>query len=328
MRVVVAHPSDHLEQALAQFLKLSLLSIGAATGILLLAAAWVVRQSLKPLNSLTRQIEGTSLGDTATRFELPAAPSELEPVVDRMNGLMDRVATALEHERQFTSDAAHELRNPVAAIRMQLELALRRPRSIDEYQETIRRVLEVDKHLAVLLDNLLLLARLEAGDERFEPAEIDLAETIDTVWQDFASAAEAKGIGVSKHYREGSRPIRTVHDLLAIALRNLFDNAVDYTPAGGAIEVVTDVEGDRLAITIANTDPGVVPERIGELFRRFRRADPAHDETPQHSGIGLNICSKVAEILNGSITARVVGGMVHFELELPLSPHKPTPSSD
>ncbi len=324
MHLVVAHPQEHVRAALGQYLRLAALAIGSATALLMLAAAWAVRRNLHPLDELTRQIDATGVGGPGgRRFDLPGAPGELAPVVGRLNLLMDRVDAAMRREREFTSDAAHELRNPVAAIRTQLELALRRERSPEDYRATIRSVLEVDVQLGHLVDRLLLLARLESGEAAggTEREEVDLEAMARACWAEVAPAAEARGLRWRIDVAPGSRRIVSAPALLQIVLRNLFDNAAEYAPGGGEVAFSATPDGGGVALRVTNAAPDLDPERAVGLFRRFHREDPAHDARPGHTGIGLSLCAKIAEVLGGRIDAAVEGDRLTVCLRLP--PHPP-----
>ena len=185
VQVAVARDTASLLHALDQ-VKWFLIKISVLTILLLmLATRWIVRRGVKPVAGLSGQIEAMPLVDSDARFSLPGAPSELQPVVGRLNALMDRVGAAIEHERMFTSNAAHELRNPLAAIRSRVELALSRARSVEEYEETLEGILESQNGMQRVVDHLLLLARLESGHQVNEFAEeaVSLSKLLRKAWR-------------------------------------------------------------------------------------------------------------------------------------------------
>lgn len=193
VQVAVAKDTDSLQSALDQvrwfLIKTAVLTIL----VLMLATRWIVRRGVKPVAGLAGQIEKMPLVDSDARFGLPGAPSELQPVVGRLNALMDRVGAAIEHERMFTSNAAHELRNPLAAIRSRVELALSRTRSTEEYEETLEGILDSQNGMQRVVDHLLLLARLESGHQvhEFSLEAIPLPKLLRKAWSpSFERAAE------------------------------------------------------------------------------------------------------------------------------------------
>ncbi|GAG08947.1 unnamed protein product, partial [marine sediment metagenome] len=173
INLVVAHQRGDQNEALARLRQLIFTSGSIAALLLLGATLLIVRQLLRPLATLTRQIGDAPIGEEVGEFALAGAPLELQPVVGRLNGLMARVSAALENERQFTSNAAHELRNPLAGLRSQVELALERGRDPEQDEETFVKVLEVQRQMGGAVENLLVLARLDSGTERIEMAPVD-----------------------------------------------------------------------------------------------------------------------------------------------------------
>ena len=293
-----------------------LIKIGfAVTGAVLLASLYIIRRGVKPVNSLTRQIDILPLAEEGERFSLPGAPSELQPVVARLNALMDRVGAAIEHERQFASNAAHELRNPLAAIRSTIEVALSRTRKPEEYEETLDSIWQSQQGMQRVVDHLLLLARLESGHRHTEfvtePAA--LGRMLKKAWRGCIDIAEEKKLRVSWAVENSECEMQVVVSLLNIVFTNMLENAVNYTPAGGEVRIHAGVDHGRCRVTVENTNPGLAPEMLEQTFAPFWRADPNASGHRGNAGIGLALCRRIADTLGGCIEASLTdSGMVRY----------------
>ena len=271
LSLVVAHQRGDLVGALKRLRELIYLS-GIVAALLLLGATMIiVRQLLRPLASLTQQIEVAPVGEEAGAFSLIAAPQELHPVVERLNVLMGRVQAALENERQFTSNAAHELRNPLAGLRSQVELALGGTRDPERDEEALANILEIQRQMEGMVENLLVLARLDAGRETIVPEQVEVTILTKRAWKPYFDRAAERGIRLRWDIESGIAPILSSARLLEILLDNLFDNSTTYTPKGGQIRVSLKGRGDQIDLVISNTNPGVASGRSG---RRIQTLPP------------------------------------------------------
>ncbi len=253
-----------------------------------LAVAWLVNRALSPVRRLAGDV-GARNADNLEPVAPGQVPDELQPLVMALNALLLRVAAAMENERRFTGDAAHELRTPMAALRAQLD-AVRLATDGDIRDAAIRKAGEALERMGRLVTQLLTLARLEgAAGPAGEPA--DLAVLAGEACGEAAPAAVAKGIDLS--LEGGSAPVRGEPEALAILIRNLVDNALRYTPAGGRVVVSTGTRpGAGPLLRVADNGPGVPAERRIELGRRFLRLAPGAAEGV---GLGLSIVRRIAE---------------------------------
>jgi two-component system heavy metal sensor histidine kinase CusS len=301
----VARSGDSVEQTLRE-VRWRLLAASAAGTLALLGSAYlIIRRNFRTAGDLTRQIDAMSLTDTQDRFALPGAPLELEKVVGRLNALMDRVTIAIENERQFTSNAAHELRTPLAGMRSAIDLALTRTRTVEEYEDTLFKLKEMQWKLQQLTENLLLLARLDSGQREFGQEESSLRQFLRTVWKPFFDLAGDKELNIAWKVEDTSTPLLLPTKLLEIVLRNLFQNAVEYSPAGGRIEISGQVAAGICTIQVTNPNPGLEPEQLDQLFQRFWRADQSGNPNSSSVGIGLSLCKRIMDVLGGTIAAEL-----------------------
>ena len=327
VQIAVARDTASLVHTLQQ-VKWFLIKTAVTTVLLLvLATRWIVRRGVKPVAGLASQIEAMPLVDSDARFSLPAAPSEIQPVVARLNALMDRVATAIDHERMFTSNAAHELRNPLAAIRSRVELALSRTRSVEEYEETLDGILESQNGMQRVVDHLLLLARLESGHQVYEFSlePVSLPKLLRKSWRPVFDRATDRHLKVAWQVTEPATDLVLPVALIEIVLRNLFDNAVSYSPEGGSILITAAETRGMVDITVANTDPGLAVKDLESTFAPFWRGNPNASGHRGNAGIGLALVRRIMESMEGRVTAAVEGGMVVYSLHFPAPPPFPGP---
>ena len=278
-----------------------------STGLLLIISYLIVRRNLRPLYELAEQIGKIPVADSPERFQLENAPEELDPVIDRLNDLMFRFDKVVENERAFTTNAAHELRNPLAGMRSQLEVALSRDRSPEEYESVLVKVLEIETRLQSSVENLLLLSRLQstepgAAAREFQLADFDFGPLLRRSWKPHFDRAEEKELKLKWQVAPDIPSVRTSERLVELVVRNLFDNAVSYTIEGGTLRIEAQWIHGQLVFAVENTNPGLTQADLDQMLNRFWRADPARHGEHLHAGIGLGLCSRIAEVLEGSIT--------------------------
>ncbi|HEX2746413.1 MAG TPA: HAMP domain-containing sensor histidine kinase [Verrucomicrobiales bacterium] len=323
MQIFVGRDLLTLEATLSKvrwfLVKIGLTVMGAA----LVASRFIIRRGVRPVKSLADQIEVMPLTTEAgERFGLPGAPTELQPVVGRLNALMDRVGVAIEHERQFASNAAHELRNPLAAIRSTIEVALSRNRKGEEYEEALESIWQSQQGMQRVVDHLLLLARLESGHGRHEfPSEpAVLGRMLKKSWRNCIDVAEEKKLRVAWQVEDPEAEIMVVISLLDIVFTNLLENAVNYTPAGGEVRIHAAVREGICGVAVENTNPGLTPQVLEDTFAPFWRADPNASGHRGNAGIGLALCRRIAITLGGRISASLTAeNMVRYLAEFPVS---------
>lgn len=261
--------------------------------ILLVVLLIAIHVSLRPLRRLAAELRHRD-PDHLAPVELQSPPAELQPAVDALNDLLARVDEALTRERRFTSDAAHELRTPLAALQVQLQVAAD---SADApvRQAALAKVRRGAERMGHLVDQLLQLARLDAGEGAAAFVHRDPTETVQSVCADLGGQAVAKGITLSLQ----AAPVPSValaDDLFRILFRNLLDNALRYTPAGGTVEIRVEAVDGQVRIVVADDGPGVPAEAIPQLGQRFHRLNPAG---PEGVGLGLSIATRIA-MLHGA----------------------------
>lgn len=238
------------------------------------------------------------------RLRVRGTFDELDQLSLTINSLLDRIAGYLERNREFTANAAHELRSPLAAIQGMLELALNADRSVEAYQELIADVLEECGKLRVLINQLLLLAEGDAG--RLCPAReaVRLDQTVQRSLEMFQVVAETAEVNLRTGRLD---PVTVLGDdsCLWQVVNNLVDNAIKFTPPGGTVTVSLTRGGTdgQAVLTVADTGTGVAPEDLPHLFERFYQGDKARPrrDHKRGTGLGLSICQAIVEAHQGCI---------------------------
>ncbi len=317
--LVLARGTGPVDAVLAQ-LKTLLVAVGALAVAVSAGVLWlVVRRSLRPVEGLARQIGRLGEDDLAARIQAPDAPSELQPVVDRLNDLLGRLEAAFERQRRFSADVAHELRTPLAGLRSTMDVALATPRQGPEYEDSLRGCLRIAIQMQAMIEHLLALARLDARQMDLCPEPVSLNQVIQDAWQPLAERAQARGLDVAWHLAEEDRLV-TDPVLLGLIIRNVLENAVVHADEGGTVTIGTEVR-DGVQVRVANSGSRLSQDQADRAFERFWRGDAARTEAAVHCGLGLPLVKTATEALGGTIRARsTAGGEFRITVSLPLRP--------
>jgi heavy metal sensor kinase len=294
-----------------------------APGVLLLAAAggyWLSRRALAPVDAIVRtarEIGGTNLD---SRLQTLTTGDELQRLSDTLNEMLDRIEAAFQRVTQFTADASHELRTPIALMRTEAELALRRSREEAEYQDSLRHILQEAERTTVLIEELLALARADSGRERLQLHPVDLRQTLRAAiegWQRVSTIRNQQfshNIDQQESFVGGDeRALRRVVDIL-------LDNAFKYTPANGKVYLSLEQKDGEAVIAVRDTGAGIAHEEQGKIFERFYRVDKARTREQGGFGLGLSIAAWIVAQHGGSIEVESnLDQGATFRVKLPLS---------
>jgi two-component system heavy metal sensor histidine kinase CusS len=275
----------------------ALLAIVLALGVFASAgiALTVAKRGLRPLAQLTRSLKRVRPTRLHERVPPTEWPRELQPVAAAFDDMLDRLEDSFTRLSQFSADLAHELRTPVANILGEAEVALTRPRTPDEYREVIESSVAECQRLSGIIDNLLFLARAEAGREAIMQTSIDARAEIEKIASFYQAIADEQKIDITC---AGEGQINADPTLFGRALSNLVENALRYTPANGKISVSIAKRDGQTEISVTDTGCGIPPEHIARVFDRFYRVDSSR--SAQGNGLGLALVKSIVDLHGGS----------------------------
>ena len=291
-----------------------------------LVVGWIVSgRLLRPLGEISNSVREIQASDLKQRIDLGGPNDELRQLADTFDDMLGRLDEAFEGQRQFIHEASHELRNPLAVIRTNLEVTLADP---DASAEELRHAAEVversSERMARLVDDLLVYAR--KGTLSLERDPVDVALLVNEAAEEFNAPANAAGVHLV-HQAAGG--LWVVGDRLALrqALGNLLANAIRYSPEGTTVRLRGGLEGPWVWLAVEDQGPGIDLVDQDRVFQRFWRGDSREGREQGRSGLGLTIVRQIAEAHGGEV--KLVSQVDHgsaFALWLPaLAPAQPSP---
>jgi heavy metal sensor kinase len=274
-------------------------------------------RSLAPLGWMASQAKEITGSNLETRLDIGNPAEELAVLVASFNELLSRLDQSFESMRRFVADASHELRTPIAIIRGEADVALSQDRGAAEYRESLAIVLDESRRLSHLVDDLLNLARADAGHVKLKTHDFYFNDLLADCCRTVQTLAAARQIAVECR-APGDIQFRGDEELLRRLVMNLLDNAIRYTPPGGRVEAVLETEGSHVRIRISDTGMGIGPEAVPHIFERFFRADKARSRQDGGFGLGLAIVKWIAESHNGVVELNTkLGAGTAFTVTLP-----------
>ena len=290
-----------------------LVVLGSAVG-----SWWLAGSAVGPVRAIIDQAEAVEAGSLQKRIDAFADAEEYLRLVEVLNSMLERLEDAFEAQRRFTADASHELRSPLTVMRGELEVALRRDRSPKEYRKVLASTLEEVARLSRTTEELLTLARSDAGVIPARRRPSDVGSLVERIVGQLGSRADAKDVEL--RLERASLPrVEVDPDLLEQVVWNLVENAVKYTPGGGRVTVEGRWTGSELELVVSDTGPGLGPEPE-KIFQRFYRADQARTPGTEEAGtgLGLSIVEALVQAHGGTVTAEnLSGGGARFTVRIP-----------
>jgi two-component system, OmpR family, sensor kinase len=317
--VVVGQSLREVQRALRQLV--ILLAIANPLALLLagLGGLWLANKALSPVDRLTRAAERIGRGNLSERVEERRSQDEIGRLAATFNRMINRLEQAFERERRFTADASHEIKTPLAVLRGEIEVTLRRERAPEEYQRVLKSSLEEIARLTKLTDDLLTLARSDAGESvlAIEPVRLDQLSAEARAY--LAPLADAAGVALQFAAPENSIDVEGDPKRLTQLLVNLLDNAIKYTPSGGSARLALSEVDSFAVIEVTDTGRGIPASALPNIFERFYRQTDPRDSRVTGFGLGLAISKWIVDAHGGSIQVESKEGKgSRFTVKLPL----------
>jgi two-component system sensor histidine kinase QseC len=307
IRILVAERIGARLEILRAVARSVLLPLGLALPALALALWWAVKRGLQPLRNLRQSLEERHPRSLAP-VTLTEASSEMQPLVDALNGLIERLAQMIESERRFTADAAHELRTPIAAIRMQAQVALGATGDDAARDHALHYTLAGCDRATRLVEQLLTLARLEGQQAAAGASTCDASGVVRRVVAELAPSALANRQTLELDATQ-TCPLTVSDTLLSVLARNLVDNALRYSPPDALIHVAVSHSGEKITLQVDDSGPGLddaTMQRLGERFFRVLGTQQSG------SGLGWSIVRRIAQVQGATLTVErstTLGGL-------------------
>lgn len=299
-----AVPTEPFDQALDDFRHIERRFLPLLVMLASFLGYWLSGRALAPVNRIIEGAERVGVRSLSERLKVPGARDELRRLTETLNAMLDRIEASVKRITQFTADASHDLRTPLALIRTNSELALRRTRSEGEYQETLTRILAISEETTELIEKLLMLARADANVSQLRLEPLSLYPLLQRVAQKAKLLALGKDVTFSESVVPYSHTILGDEPALERLFLSILDNAVKYTPAGGNVSLGFHLENGQAWIEIADTGIGISETDLPHIFERFYRADQNRSRETRGSGLGLSIARWIAERHGGTIDVR------------------------
>jgi two-component system, OmpR family, sensor kinase len=264
-------------------------------------SALLARKALGPIDQMVRRARQIGEANLSDRLPHPGTADEIGRLVETLNEMLGRLDRSFDAQRRFTADASHELRSPLSRLRAELEVTLRRPRTAEEYGETLRSCLDEVERLHRLTDELLRLARIDARQEPELPEAVPVQEIVQAAVDVIRSEAESRSVTLEVTL-PGEVLVNAAPGAVKVALANILHNAVKFSPAGGLVKTVVTVAQGEAVVTVSDTGPGVAPDELSRLFQRFYRGHAARSIDASGVGLGLAIARALVERQGGRIS--------------------------
>lgn len=282
---------------------LIILFLGVPLTLLLASAGgyFLAWRALSPINRIIKTAQEISHSNLSRRVEETGTGDEVGNLILTLNQLLDRLEEAFKRQKQFTADASHDLRTPITVIRAQAEEALKRPRSEEEYRQTLDKIVKQIEHMSRLVEQLLQLARADTGKEKLQLEILDMGQLVQIVTEEMREMALQKGLNLVSIIEDKELHLKGDQTKLTQLLVNLIANAIQYTPSGGRITIKIKQMENEIMLRVADTGCGIPKEDQEHIFERFYKVDKSRTRQNGGTGLGLAICHWIVKAHGGRI---------------------------
>ena len=295
-------PEDSMANVTTSVVRLTCAGLAVIVFLAALGSCVIIGRSLRPLRRITESArEITDGSDLSRRIQLSPGRDEVHELADTFNDMMGRLERSFDAERQFTSDASHELRTPVTVILAECEMAEKMPEDTEAVQESVTEIHKQARKMSALIGKLLAYTRLEQGTRRIDREELDLSGLVEDVCEEQRTVA-ARNIKIEC---EASPDVLVNGDvaLLISLVQNLVTNAVKYGKDGGHVWVKVYSEGSKACVSVRDDGIGIGEEDLACIWNRFYQADRSRSDESRGIGLGLSLAQQIARLHGGRITA-------------------------
>ncbi len=293
--------ADSMEEplyVLGSFRNIILIVMPSIFLISIFGVYYITGWTLGPLNLFSSQVGRITARNLNERIAEDKLDLELKPLAKSFNVMLGHLEKAFLRQREFLSDASHELRTPTSVIKSLCDVTLRKPREIEEYKEAIGSINDASKKMAGIIERILQASRLESKTFQMNMERVELSEILSYIVSLITPSAEERGISVNLQEWHGT--VLGDHERLTEALVNIIENAVKYTPNGGTVTISVDDTSQYAVVNIRDTGIGISEEDMEVIFERFYRVDKSREAVPG-TGLGLSIVKAIIEAHHGKL---------------------------
>ena len=315
--VLVALDLSHHAHFLASVRNATWAGVAVAALVAALFGWFAAHRGLAPLRRVTDTARRLSARQLDERLAADDAPLEVRDHVDAFNGMLARLEGAFQRLADYSADIAHELRTPISNLMTQTQVALSRPRTIDEYQDILASNLEEYERIARMVSDMLFLAKAEEDTLANAGESIDLAREADALIDFYEALADEHRVRI---VRQGRASVHGDRLMLRRALSNLISNALRHTPAGGEITIAIDTDASGVHLAVCNVGEPILAAQLERIFDRFHRGSTRRERHGEGAGLGLAITRSIVRAHGGEISAHSSAGVTRFAITLPVLP--------
>jgi len=300
LTVHIVEPLRDVLNSLSEYGMYLAFLVAAALVLTTTAGYWMSRRALAPVEEIRKEAEGIDPADLSARLPIPPTDDELGRLATTLNSMLTRIEEGFRAVQQFTADASHELRAPLALIITAGDVSLRRERSREELTETLRKMMREARRMSRLVEDLLALARADAREKINALAPVDLVGIVREVCSELTPVARAKSLSLAAELPPEEAPVMGEREELRRLIVILLDNAIKYSEAGSIIVTVEPEDGVVKAV-VADTGIGIEKDALPHVFDRFWRADKVRSRAAGGAGLGLSLASQIVRNHGGTI---------------------------
>jgi heavy metal sensor kinase len=312
-------PYSEIQKVLRGLLRMLAIYLPFVVSIAGLGGYWLMRRSLRPVGEITARAEGITSVNLAERLPVINTGDEIERLSSALNRMIARLDEAFQHIHRFSADASHELRTPLTILQLELEGIAQRHELPAPIADEIGSALEETQRLSRIVENLMAIARLDAGEVKVEKVLLDLGELASSTAEQMKLLAEEKALSLRCNIQPSVRVFGDRARLKQV-LVNLIDNAIKYTPEGGEIEVAVRCRDELAVLEVRDNGLGMAPHVIPNVFERFYRADKARSRDSGGAGLGLAIVKAICTAHGAEVEVSSQEGKgSQFRVQLPIA---------
>ncbi|MGE3973951.1 MAG: ATP-binding protein [Bdellovibrionales bacterium] len=299
----IAVPTTLLDRQMSSLFTFFVTSIPFVLVLAAIGGYYFSGRALIPVREIINKAKEISATDLSVRVPVPAAQDELHELAVTLNSLLDRLKQAFDSQDQFVSNASHQLKTPLAIMRGELDLILKKERSTEEINDFLQSAHDELSHLSKIIEDLLLIARMDSGQKSFVLGKVQVDEAIVSAIARLEKIAKKKNVGIKLQYQDSEQDLREFlvsgdQDLLQSMFYNLIENALKYSHERQTIQISVGTEGDRIVTRISDKGVGISEDDQKKLFARFSRGADQRAQIPG-VGLGLAIAKQIAHLHGG-----------------------------